>query len=377
MSDSARSERSELRRDLADARHPRQGGPDRPTAQRRANRIRAFRAELQILESGGVVKLSDEARTAIETYHQKLLSVFSAEHDVDRSDAAGQLSLGMRIVSFLAALALTAGIYSLVARFWGRFDLPLQATLLCAFPLVCLVAVELSAQRERSLYIASIFALAAFGTYWLAVFELSQLLNVPLTPPAVWGGALFGLALALAYQFRLILAGALGALVIALAGSSFQAAGLPWTQAIEYPELITAAALILAVLAPRLQPQDTTFAAVTRVVGFSIGFLGLLLLSTTGRMSLLPVGRTIAETIYQVVMLVAGAGTFTFALRKRWTETVYVTATALTLFIIVRFVDWFWDALPPYLFFFLLAALAFAWLFALRRVRQRLRMEAA
>ena len=350
--------------------------PDRTAAQRRANRIRAFRAELDALQVEGVVTLTDDQRRAIDAHHQQLLRTWSAEHDVDQSDAASQLSLGMRIVSFLAALALTAAIYSLVARFWGRFELPLQATLLCAFPLVCLVAVELTAQRERSLYLASIFALAAFGTYWLAVGELSQLLSVPVTPPALWGGALFGLALAIPYRFRLILAGALASLLVALAGSIFQFAGMPWTHVFEFPELIAAAAFMLAALGSRLQPHDPSFATITRVVGFSFGFLGLLMLSTAGRLSLLPVPNRVLEAIYQGVMVLLGIGTMTIALRKRWNETVYVAAGALTLFIIVRFVDWFWDALPPYLFFFLLAALAFAWLFALRRVRRRLSMEA-
>jgi hypothetical protein len=350
---------------------------DRTAAQRRVNRIRAFRAELDALQADGVVTLSDDQRRAIDAHHQELLRTWSAQHDVDRSEAASQLSLGMRIVSFLAAVALTAAIYSLVARFWGRFELPLQATLLCAFPLVCLVAVELSAQRERSLYLASIFALAAFGTYWLAVGELSQLLGVPVTPPALWGGALFGLTLAIPYRFRLIFAGALAALLAAVAGTIFQLAGMPWTHVIEFPELIAVAAFMLALIGVRLQSQDPSFAAITRVVGFSCGFLGLLMLSTAGRVSLLPVPNRIAEAIYQVLIVMLGVVAMTVALRRRWNETVYVAAAALTLFIIVRFVDWFWDVLPPYLFFFLLAALAFAWLFALSRVRRRLSMEAA
>jgi hypothetical protein len=51
---------------------------------------------------------------------------------------------------------------------------------------------------------------------------------------------------------------------------------------------------------------------------------------------------------------------------------VYIAAAALTLFIFIRFVDWFWDALPRFVFFFLLAAAAFAWLLVLRRLRTRL-----
>jgi hypothetical protein len=151
---------------------------------------------------------------------------------------------------------------------------------------------------------------------------------------------------------------------------------MPWTHVIEFPELLTAAAFILACLAPRLYPQEPSFAAVARIVGFATAFLGLVLLSTSGRLSLLPVSGGVAQSTYQGVMLVIGVGTMMIAIKNRWNETVYIAAAALTLFIVVRFVDWFWDALPPYLFFFLLAALAFAWLFALRRVRRRLSAEA-
>jgi hypothetical protein len=373
MSDAARSRASELRRDPAGGGSD--SGPDRVAAQRRVNRIRAFRAELDALTSANAVTLTAEQQGAIERYHDELLRRLAKDHDVDQSDAAGQLSRGMRIAAFLAAVALTAAISSLVSRFWGRLDLPVQASLLCAFPLVSLVAVELTAQRERTLYISSIFALAAFGTYWVAVVTLGQLLNVPLTPAVVWGGALFGLALALPYGFRVILAGALLALLAALTGSMFQAAGMPWTLVAEYPEIVTGAALALTVLAPRLQQVHASFGAVTRLVAFGVAFCGLLLLSTAGQASLLPVAAHVTRLVYQGVMLVLSVATLGLAIRRQWLETVYLSAGALTLFLFVRFVDWFWEALPRYLFFLLLAGVALTWLLALRRLRRRLGTE--
>jgi hypothetical protein len=61
--------------------------------------------------------------------------------------------------------------------------------------------------------------------------------------------------------------------------------------------------------------------------------------------------------------------------RRHWPETVYIAAVALTIFLFGRFVDWFWDAIPRFVFFLLLAAMAFAWLLALRRLRTRLVVE--
>jgi hypothetical protein len=341
-------------------------------AQRRVHRIRAFRDELQTLTTDGVVALTAEQRRAIDTHHEGVLRELAALHDVDATEAAGQLSRGMRVASFFAAVALIAAIASLVSRFWGRFDLPVQATLLCAFPLLSLVGVELSAQRERTLYISSIFALAAMGTYWVAVGELSALLNVPLTPLTIWGGALFGVTLAMPYGFRVVLAVGLAALLVAISGTLFQTAGIPWTAIVEFPEFITVAAFMMAALAPLLHGVDRTFPAVARGVGFAVGFLGLLMLSASGRISLLPTSANVSTVVYQTVMLVACLATLVVATRKQWFESVYVSAGALTVFLLLRFVDWFWDRFPRYLFFLLLAALAIAWLIALRRLRARL-----
>lgn len=359
MSDPARRAESELRRDRADA-------------QRRVNRIRAFRAELEALTSAGAAALSVAQREDIARYHDALLQRLAAEHDIDRTETAGQLSRGMQVASFFAALALTAAVHSLVSHFWSRFDLPLQATLLCAFPLVALVGVELAAQRERTLYVSSIFALVAYGTYWLAIFVLGELLNVPVPAAALWGGALFGLALALPYGFRLLLGLALVAFLLALSGSVFQAAGVPWTAAIEFPEPLTAAGFLLLIVGPRLGAIHPSFAVVTRAVALSAGFLGLLLLSSAGQASLLPTPARVSELIYQGIVLIAAVMALTIGVRRQWRETVYIAAATLTVFLLGRFVDWFWDALPQFVFFLMLAGMAFAWLLALRRLRTRL-----
>lgn len=350
---------------------------DRADAQRRARQIRAFRDELKTLAREGVTPLTAEQRDAVAAHHARILQALTREYDVDQSDEARQFSRGMQLASFFAAVTLTAAIYSLVARFWGHLALPIQASLLCAFPLMALVAVELSALRERTLYVASVFALVAYGTYWLAVVVLSGLLNIPVTPLALWGGALFGLALALPYGFRLILGLALFALVVAFAGSVFDFAGVPWTQAGEHLDIAMGVALLLgAAAAPPLRSLHPSFGAVTRLVGFGVGLSAMLLMSSVGRLSLLTSAPRVSELVYQGAMLGVGLALLYLSVRRRWQETTYLTAALLSLFLFVRFVDWFWDAVPQYLFFFLLAAVAFAWLLALRRLRARLKTEA-
>jgi hypothetical protein len=248
----------------------------------------------------------------------------------------------------------------------------MQATLLCLFPLVSLVGVELSARVERTRYVAALFALVAYGTFWLAGVVLTELTNLPLTPHVIWAGALFGLALALPYGFRLILAASIAALIVAVSGSFFQGAAVPWTFVFEKLDITTAVAFGVTLLAPIVGGVHASFAPATRVIGLSLGLLGLLVLSTFGQASLLPVSDRAIEAGYQGLMLIASVGALTLGIRRGWRETVVVAAAALTGFLLVRYVDWFWEALPPYLFFFALAALAFAWLLVLRRLRGRL-----
>jgi hypothetical protein len=345
---------------------------DRGEAQRRVHQIEAFRAEVGELAAAGVVALSPDQQQAVQAHHDALLQQYADRFDVDRSAAAGRLSLAMRLASFFAAATLTAALYSLVARVWGRLDFPLQATLLCLFPLASLVGVELSARRERTLYISSLFAVVAFGTFWLAAGVLSDLVNIPVTPFVIWAGVLFGVALALPYGFRIVLAGALTALVVAVAGSLFQSAGIPWTVAIDRLDLATVVSFGLLLLAPQLSRVDRSFGPPTRLTALVLGFSGLLVLSTFGDVSVLPLPTSTLRIIYQVLMLVACVAALVVGVRAHLTETIRVAATALSLFLLIRFVDWFWDVLPAYAFFFALAAVAFGWLLILRRIRARL-----
>jgi hypothetical protein len=341
-------------------------------AQRRVDQIRAFRAELEALKQAGALPLSAAQERELTQYHDTVLDRLAADYDVDRTDTAGQLSRGMQVLSFFAALALTAALYSLVARYWGQMNLPLQATLLAMFPLMALAGTEFAARRERTLYIASIFALVAYGTFWLAVGALGWTLNIPPTPSRIWAGAVFGFALALPYGFRIVLGVALLALILAPAASLFQSSGVPWDEAFRRPEPLAFAAFSVTLLASRLRQIERGFAVITRLVGFGIGLLAMLVLSLSGAATLLPMSVTVAEAFYQVAMFVVSVALISAGIRRRWTETVNLAAVMLTLFLLTRFLDWFWNLLPRFAFFLILALLAFVWLWILRRVRARI-----
>jgi hypothetical protein len=169
-----------------------------------------------------------------------------------------------------------------------------------------------------------------------------------------------------------ILAAALAALAVAIAATAFQLAGVPWTVAVERLDVLTFAGFALLVVTTPLATVDRGFASVVRFVAFAIGLGGLLVLSTTAANSVLSADRAIVEGVYQAVMFIACVTAMGVAIRWQWSETVNLAAVFFALFLLIRFVDWFWDVLPRYVFFLVLAALSFAWLVALRRLRGRL-----
>jgi hypothetical protein len=84
----------------------REGGMAKDQAQRRVDRICAFREELETLHNENVLVLDEVQEVRLKEYHQSLLDRYASLYDVDVSGAEKQLSWGMRIVSFLGALAL-------------------------------------------------------------------------------------------------------------------------------------------------------------------------------------------------------------------------------------------------------------------------------
>jgi uncharacterized membrane protein len=343
----------------------------RRAAQQRADRICAFRDELAALRADGVEVFSAEQEHQIAKHHDAVLAQLTSRFDVDITDTAGRLSRGMQIASFFGALTLTAAVYSLVARFWGQLDLPMQIGLLTLFPMLALAGVDIAARREPSLYVASIFAVAAYGTFWLAASVITRLLDLPWTVPVLWLGVAFGLSLAIPYGFRLVLVAALGALIAALAGTLFSIAGAPWTLAMERLEPAMIASFGLLLVVPGLEGASPGFGVVTRRVALGVGLGGLLAMSLGGEFSVLPLSAQLIAGLYQGLMLLVSTAAIIVGIRRRMRDVANLASVALALFLVSRYVDWFWSVMPRYLFFLVLTLTAFGWLFALRRLRAR------
>lgn len=347
----------------------------RRDAQHRANQIRAFREELNALRSEGVAALSAEQDADVTAHHDRVLARLAREFDIDRSDRAGQLSRGLRLASAFGGVTLIAAIAALVQRYWGGLTLPAQVTLLTAFPLVALAGVQVAAERERTRYIASLFALTACGTAWVAIVMTARVLDIPFSALLLWPGACFGLALALSYGFRLVFAASLAALVVAVASVFFASGSVPWPVVFERLEPLTASAFVLVVVARHVGLAGDGFEDVTRQTGLLMGLIGLLALSSARGVSLLAFAPLTAMSMYQVVMLITCLALLWRRLHAGDHASVTLVSAALALFLLFRYIDWFWDVLPEWAFFLVLALGAFAAIGVLRRLRRR--MEAA
>jgi uncharacterized membrane protein len=95
-------------------------------------------------------------------------------------------------------------------------------------------------------------------------------------------------------------------------------------------------------------------------------------LAESGGHSFLPFSDDAIEGAYQAVGFAGAIVVITAGIRNGWTETLNIGAFFFGVLMLFRFVDWWWEWLPKYLFFLLVAAVAIAMIALLRRLRARL-----
>lgn len=344
--------------------------PSKLEAQRRADRIAAFRAEAAALEADGVLALTPEQRERVARHHDDLLRGFARQFDVDISEGEKRLSLGMRIASSLGALALAASAFLFFRRFWGLLDTPVQVAILVAAPLLALAATHFAALREKTGYFASLAGLLTFACFVLDLVMLGQIFNLTPTDSSLllWGAC--GLLLAYTYDLRLLLAAGLLALGGFLAARTGTWGGCYWLDFGERPENFLPAGLLffsLPLLLPHRRRAD--FPTYYRLFGLLFLFFPLLVLANWGEGSYLPFPDDAIEAGYQIAGFLLGGAAAAVGLRRGWRETVNTGTAFWVVFLFTKLFDWWWDWMPKYLFFLMLGLLAVAVLALLKYLR--------
>jgi uncharacterized membrane protein len=342
-------------------------------AQQRADRIHSFRAELEQLQADGVLTLGDEQRSRISDYHARLLVDLEARFDIDTSSTARQMSTGMRIVSFLGALALSAAVFFFFYRFWGLFSTVIQVAILVTAPLLLIAGVEIAARRERTLYFSSLISLVAFAAFVLDLSMLGQIFGITPSQNAFLTWGILALILAYTYRLRLILVAGLLCVMGYLAATMGTWCGLYWLSFGQRPENFIAAGLLISGAAFLPHRGREEFPAVLRIFGLLALFIAILILSHWGEGSYLTLPAEQIETCYQLSGFLLAGVVIWLGIARGWPALVNLGSSFFVIFLYTKFFDWWWEWLPKYLFFLLLGGVAVLLLFLLRKMRTFIR----
>ncbi|WPD24561.1 MAG: DUF2157 domain-containing protein [Candidatus Electrothrix scaldis] len=339
-------------------------------AQRRADQIGHFQAEVALLEQENIFSLQDSQRSAIADYHQDLLTQLASAFDIDVNRREKQLSLGMKIASFLGALGLAASVFFLFYQFWGRFTTTIQVVILITAPLLALAATQYVSHREKTGYFSKLLGLVTFACLVLNLSIFGQIFNITPTPNAFLVWALFAFLLAYAADARLLLAAGIICLASFLSAKTGTWSGCYWISFGERPENFFPAACILFLLSFIPHHKFSGFTVIYRVFALLLFFIPVLILSNWGAISYLELDGDSIEVIYQVIGFVCSAAAIWLGIRRGWPEVVNTGNTFFTIFLYTKFYDWWWDWLPKYLFFLIIGLTAIVILLVFKRLRR-------
>ncbi|MBI1790502.1 MAG: DUF2157 domain-containing protein [Acidobacteria bacterium] len=342
-------------------------------AQQRADRIRAFRGELERLEHEQVLVLTSEQRSRLDEHLDATLRRLASRFDIDTTESQKRFSWGMRIVSTLGALALCAAVFLFFYRFWGLLSVPVQVTLVVLLPLAALAAAELAARRETTLYYAALASIVAVGCFVLNLSVLGKIFNATPTQNALLAWGLFALALAYHYGLRLLLIAGLACLLSYLAATLVTWRGVYWFTFGERPENFIAGGLLVwaapLAISHRRYPD---FPPVFRFIGLLVLLGAVLILAESGSASYLRWEDRSVERLYEVVGLALSAGAIWLGIRRSWSGVVNLGASFFAFFLFLRLYRWLWDWIPKYVFFLLIGAVAIGLVALFKRLRARM-----
>jgi uncharacterized membrane protein len=351
---------------------------NRDEAQQRSDDIRVFNLELQRLEHDGILQLDRAQRRAVDTHHHELLEQFANTFDIDVNLQARQLSLGMRIVSFLGALALSASVFFLFYQFWGWFTAVVQITILISASVLTFLATAWIKRLDGSGYFAKLAAMVAFACFVLNLVMLGQIFNITPSDKALLPWAALAFLLAYAYDLRLLLVAGQLCLIAFVAARVGVWGGMYWLDLGSRPENFFPAAIALFVLPQWIdQRRFAGFGMTYRIVGLLALFLPMLVLANSGRASYLPLDHKIIEGMYQLLGFAGTALVVWVGIRRQWNEVVNTGVALFVIFLYTKLFQWWWDVMPKYLFFFVLGLAALLLLFIFRRFRLSKTMRAS
>ena len=345
--------------------------PRRLRAQARADRIRAFEDELREAERDGALKLTADQRAALAAYHARLRLDLARDFDVDVTASDVRMSRGVRVATLLGTLAFAASLALLVRRVWGDLGTTAHVAAGAASAIVPMALAESATRLGRTRFLAPGLALTAFAGFVVNVVAVAEGFNLPLplTTLAAWSA--FAAALAYAYGSASLVAIAAVLLAAWIDAVFVRLAGGWWLDFGSRPEGFLAGGLAAAAWSAMPHPTRISFPAVLRGTATCLVVGTLVLMSRYGNGSWLPAEAEPIEQVYMIMSLVVSAAGAWIGIRRDWHEVTVVAVIGFAIALVVKYVDWLWDAVPAFAFFLIVGSTAVAVGWGLRHLRAR------
>lgn len=343
-------------------------------AQRRVDRIQAFREELNDLEEQKVLRLSPEQKDSARNFHKTLIADLTRQFDTDLTEAEKKLTGGMKVLTFLGGTALCSSVFFFFYRMWGLIPVPGQILLLVSAPILFLLLMEFFAKREKTLYYATLAGMLAFLCFVLNLTVLGSIFNIAPSPNAFLAWGLLAVIIAYNKSQRLLLTVGLLCILGYLAAKLGSIGGVFWFACFERPENFTLAGGImidLPVAVKRLGVMG--FACIYHLIGLLSMFISILVLSFVGNSSYLDINEAIIEGGYQLAGFILSGLTIWIGIRNKLGGVQNIGVTFFTLYLYMKFFDWWWELLPIYLFFLLVSLITIGLLALFKRLRANMR----
>lgn len=143
-----------------------------------------------------------------------------------------------------------------------------------------------------------------------------------------------------------------------------------WLDFGERPEnFLPAGVLLFLVPAIFSQTRFTGFASIYRVFGLFTVLLPVLVLANWGQASYLSFSARGVEYLYQVLGFVLSAAAIWLGARREHPEVVNTGTTFFVIFLYTKFYDWWWEVMPKFVFFLLIALTAILFILVMKRLR--------
>jgi len=322
-----------------------------------------------MLESENIISFDDTLKSKMQDYHTNLIAALAARFDIDSTNQKKQLSLGMKIASFLGALGLSASVFFLFYQFWGTLEVAVQVIILILTPLTTLAITLHFSKQETTSYFSKIFALLTFVSFVLNISMLGRIFNITPSENALLLWAVFALTLAYAINARLLLAFGIISLCAFLSAKIGTWSGIYWVGFGQKPEHFIPLAILLFFTSFIKHHRYDGFEVIYRVFAMIVFFLPVLILANWGYISYLPFDSNLIEIIYQIIGFAMSALLIFFGIKKNLSDVVNGANIFFTIFLYTKFFDWWWDWMPKYIFFFLIGVSALLVLYLFKRLR--------